>query len=765
MNTRLFPSGLAERVCLEYEAEGFSNEVAGVLHRGSNPPVCGLPLGGIDTGCIDIEATGLLGYCTVFNSLVPRRGPMNVPFLGISVGRQTWVLTTLNMRGREGDTWYDQYNARTYWGVRTASEVDYWGHYPLADLEFVTDSPVSVGLRAWSPFLPGDVAASNTPGAVFEVHLRNATDEAQKGTLAFSFPGPSEGEAGTTRFERRDIRGEFSGVAVESAQASYALGVVGHQSVRHGGELGMDGEAWACIEDLLPYASSQAGATVAVDFNLAGGEEKVVRFVLTWYSPNWMGGGTMTSGGNTYTHMYASRYSDPVAVAGGLARDHESLLRRILGWQEAVYEDPALPPWLSDSLVNVLHLITETSVWAQAKPPVGDWCRPEDGIFGMNESPRSCPQMECIPCSFYGNLPLVYFFPDLAMSTLRTYKAYQYPSGAAPWVFGGCTTDTKPYEMVLPAPHHTPPRKPMTTLDGPCYVDMVDRLWMRTSDDAVLREFYESVKKNTVFTMNLRPGSGAAGIVSMPADNNGYDWIEFCDLFGIVSHIGGVHLAQLRMARRMAEAMGDVDFVRQCEEWFEQGSGVMEEHAWTGSHYMLFNELETGKRSDIILGYQLDGQWMALFHGLEGTFRPDRVDTTLETIKRTNIAKTEIGAITFCKPEGSLLGEGDWDPGYFGARGVFNAGTFMLAMTYLYRGQREFGLELARRTVQEVVRRGWYWDWPVVIDAAHTPRVGTDYYQNMMLWSLPAALKGQDLAGLCKPDGLVDRIIRAARQQ
>ncbi len=53
----------------------------------------------------------------------------------------------------------------------------------------------------------------------------------------------------------------------------------------------------------------------------------------------------------------------------------------------------------------------------------------EDGLFGMIECPRECPQIECIPCSFYGNLPLVYFFPELALSTMRGYKAYQYPDG------------------------------------------------------------------------------------------------------------------------------------------------------------------------------------------------------------------------------------------------------------------------------------------------------------------------------------------------
>ena len=56
----------------------------------------------------------------------------------------------------------------------------------VADLEFdMPGSPVSAGLRAWAPFLPGDSRSSNTPAAVFELRLRNVTGSAQEGRVAF----------------------------------------------------------------------------------------------------------------------------------------------------------------------------------------------------------------------------------------------------------------------------------------------------------------------------------------------------------------------------------------------------------------------------------------------------------------------------------------------------------------------------------------------------------------------------------------------------
>ena len=45
------------------------------------------------TGCIDLETNGTLGYCSIFNSLFPRRS-LHLPFLGLAVGGKAWTLTT-----------------------------------------------------------------------------------------------------------------------------------------------------------------------------------------------------------------------------------------------------------------------------------------------------------------------------------------------------------------------------------------------------------------------------------------------------------------------------------------------------------------------------------------------------------------------------------------------------------------------------------------------------------------------------------------------
>ncbi len=417
-----------------------------------------------------------------------------------------------------------------------------------------------------------------------------------------------------------------------------------------------------------------------------------------------------------------------------------------------------------ESLVNILHMTTEDSLWAQAKPPVPAWVKDEDGLFTLIECPRECPNVECIPCSFYGNYPLVYFFPDAALSTLRGYKGYQDSAGAAPFMFGGCCVNAPYCDPAMAS------RGYQVTMNGPCYVDLVDRYLMCHGSKELAAEFYPSVKKATAFTMNLNRGPD--GVVSMPnprASVGGQpwetEWVEWVRWSGIVPHVGGVHLAMARMAQRMAEQNGDPAFAQECRDWIAAGRKTLDEKTWTGSYYLNFLDEKAGKRSDLIFSCQLDGQWMAEHHGLPGVFRPDRVAATLQTIEKYNVPPTRYGAIDFAKPDGTLLRPGEFplEENYM-PHDFFPPELMMLAMTYMYHGRKDFGLELTRRCLGNIVcEQGTTWDMPNIIRGDTGLRsFGADYYQNMMLWALPAAMENRALDAPCRPGGLVHRVIGAA---
>ena len=965
----------------EFSAKGYSVPVTGVIYDENYlRPVSGMPIGGIDTGCLDIETTGLIGYSTIFNHLEARGGPVNIPLFGFSVGGQTWVLTNGITKVYDNGTHHGTFTQGTplsFPGCNIIKDTKYWGHYPILDMTFEYNDPqppVDVSIRAWCPFIPGDTPISNTPGSVFEVEIENTSASPQSGSFVFNFPrfsshAPQGGrtvpaepaESVTRQYLNTDIKG----VKVEDAdrKMSYVLAVMDEStSPRVGGELNVDAAAWSNIESTLPaVAADNGGSALAVDFSLAAGQTKTIRYVFTWYAPDWNGSGnpfegdgtgtggrtsdsyiledglwgdgsgahhiaTMNHASNprsnpvsydfsfavttgqpvalyftkaagedfddfcagdmtveildgplagqtwdlktdwsdsqnpngqweyggaggggwdlldiqqtdwlsndlrypdpqpawsdgpgnvpgwakcvndnpygkdiitddvfchgpasarwvspanctirvtgqvwmvrdvtasvahTFTHMYAARYPDAISVANLLEQRHEELLARIISWQEAIFKDSNTPGWLADSLINILHLITETSVWGQIKAPVSPVFNVSDGLFGMNECPRGCPQIECIPCSFYGNIPLPYFFPDTALSTLRGYKNYQSPSGRPPWVFGGCTIGTPPYDIAAPGEGY------QQVLNGPCYVIMADRYWRITGDDAFLNEFWQSIKDCTDWSFNLRPAYGFSQIVAMPTDNAGTEWFEAAEpgWSGYVTHAGGVRMAHCMIVKKMAEYLGDTAYVTKCDDWLNAGWGAMETHLWDDAlgFYRNFNEPETGSVSDFLFGYQLDGEWIADWHGVPSVFPKNRVDPVLEKIRNINCALSQSGAVNYANADGSPAQVAGYGPYSY-----FPPELMMLAMNYMYEGQMQFGIDLLEKCMENIaVTWGYTWDSPNIMrgDQDTGQRTfGADYYQDMMLWAVPAAMHNQSMEGPTQPGGLVYEVIKA----
>ena len=761
----LFPDGLPNRRWIRFPARGLEKPACGVIYRSGDRVTNGMALGGIDTGCLDLETSGLLGYCTIFNTHIPRRGPINLPVLGLSVGGKTWVMCERQPKLGEGGSQNPVepvLTAVSLEGVETAHGIQYWGHYPVADLEFATDAPVGVSLCAWSPFLPGDVVHSMVPGIVFEVHLRNASNAAQQGTIAFSFPGPTQKEIGQQTIVREEVTGDYNGVCVSGELASYVLGVVDEKRVRLGGELGADGQRWSAIAESLPASGdSDIGASAAVDFSLAPREAKTVRFVLAWHAPTWKGGGYNWAGGNVHRHMYAKHYPNAISTAEYLAQNHPSLLRRVLAWQEVVYADDKLPVWLRDSLVNILYCLSEDSFWAQKQSPLPDWVREEDGLFGLCESPRGCPQIECIPCSFYGSQPLVYFFPELQLSTIRGYQGYQGEDGRPPWVFGA--------PVDLCAPGYT---QYQASTNGISLAGIVDRYLMccDTPDKKYTREFYPMIKRCMSYNVTLgRVGNPSYSlgeqVLAMPNIEGNLEWFETQapGWQGVAAHIGILRLAQLQITERLAREVGDTAFAEQCAEWTRLAVPVLEQRLWDErGYYVNFLEPTSRTKSEFVFGYQLDGEWVMDHHGLPSSLPVDRVRSVLDTIQRTNVALSKSGAVNYANPDGSVA-----NPGGYGAYSYFPPELMMLGMNYMYEGQVPFGTELVRKMWHNIVcLQGYTWDVPNIMrgDVDTGERVfGNDYYQDLMLWSLPAAIAGQDFAAPTKSGGLVDRIITAAR--
>ena len=807
----LFPANLTKNQWLTFAAAGFSQPVSGVIYDAGAAPVSGVPLGGLATGCLDIEAAGVYGFNSIFDQY-PRRPQLLSPFLGLAVGGQTYVLTTQkfltggalqsNCEPRAEIVPADWVITRpAIQGCQPARKIEYWGHYPVADIRYQTAASISVALRAWSPFLPGDWRNSNIPAAVFEVNLQNVSTTVQNGTIALSFPGPTNAatwptpkkkdelagngapglagavasggpEVADTQFIRQEVTDNLNNlkgvfVTAPSKNIQYALVVLDEATVRTGTDLSVGGTAWRDIATALPQAQCQIqngksfcneqGASLAVNFQLQPQESRVVRFVLAWYSPSW---GTSPQ---KFTNHYTLHFANALKAAEYLAKNHSSFLQRIIAWQQVIYGTNELPDWLKDSLINILHLYTETGYWAAPNSPV-DWSSPH-GVYAQNESPRGCPQMECVPCTWYGTLPLVMFFPEVAYTNALGHLHYQWnttdwQNGAPRFVWG-------PYgdDIASPGSHHA-----QHVTNGFSFCDVLYRVWERNGNPQMLQQFYGPVKKATQWTMSLN--TSVDKVISMPnisqvnpPTGGSYEWWESTLWYGMSPHAGGLHLAQVEIAKKMAQAMGDTAFEAQCDQWLLSGRTSMEK-VWNtttnNSYYQYYQPAANAldgieRKSDLIHANQFDAELVQHLHGLPAIFPSTRRSTALAKIKTSCLTST-IGAVSFASSTGTP---------YLTGHVIFPPEIMMLGATYIYEGDSTTGLKVIKDLMTDLtLTKKYTWDQPnMLMGDTGVRTVGSDYYQNTILWAALPAVLGKTLPQLYQPGEIVGRIISAAQGQ
>ena len=372
------------------------------------------------------------------------------------------------------------------------------------------------------------------------------------------------------QISRRAAPAGLKGVWVEDKAwgMSYVLATTDEGDVRSGGALGVDGDVWNKAEEKLPSTAEHydGGSSLTVDFNIGPDEEKVIRIILAWYAPEWEGNGlpgtggeriwtyapegeTLSTTGKRFTHMYTTRFANAGEVASYLARHHQQLLKRIIAWQSAIYDDPTLPGWLADSLINALYYFAPCSMWAQAKDPIGSWCRPEDGLFALEEAPRACPHMNTLSNVGMAGPTLSFFFPDLALSMLRTIRSTQRENGDVAQLLGRWADPANAMSYDY-----------QEVVSGFCYVSAAYLHWKITGDIEFMKEFYPSVKKALQYSFTQRPDLGPSQIIAMPPHRehawNDIEWFEDRSMYGYVTHPGGLRMAGAEMLKAWAAGHG-----------------------------------------------------------------------------------------------------------------------------------------------------------------------------------------------------------------
>jgi uncharacterized protein (DUF608 family) len=658
------------------EAAGFPQPVPGCVYDGARLDG-GVPLGGLGTGYFTLEGTGKVGFCSIYNDIVPPRRDF-VEWLTLHAGRATVPLS--------------------------AAAISYWGHYPVADLVAEFDElPLRLGLRAFSPFIVGDSASSNIPAALFEIELTNHGLVTIDVTLDITPPTPPQG-----KLDQVALLGEGLQVSDDGKRlrGSLTLTVPSGQSAR-------------------------------------------ARFVFAWYFPNWR-----DSGSEAHVHRYGLRYDSAATVAQDALSRYDALLGRILAWQNEVYKSD-LPPWLSDALVQGFYSLAKNTVWI-ARTRKDEWWD-EVGWFTHNESHTGCPITETMVCRMHGHFPALFFFPELEASTLNAFRHFQISDGEIPFSYGMQTS------MRDPRYHCQHP------LNSGQYAQMVYRLFLRTGDHKTLSRLYESARRAIRYQFTLDDdGDGLVNDQAHVAPGEHWPANQFYDIWpwwGTSAYVAGTWLATLAAGMALAEEMGDGDFATECNDWLNRGREAYQKLLWTGEYYRLWNDPANNRCSDVSLGNQLMAQWCVKVLGLPDLLPEQNVQSALATVSRLNMTATAYGLVNGMTPEGTRFDAG-WPHEGDHARQTFVGENWCAAMTFMYHGHADIGLEIARRIYEAVaLKTRSPWNQRCLISAeSGLPVWGEDYYSNLVVWALPMALAGESVSQFVRPGSLVDRMIRAAQE-
>lgn len=700
-----------------FRVDGLRSLASGTVYSGEGLEQGGMPLGGLGTGYICLDPGGRLGKTSIFNRL-PAPIVLDKPFLYLALGDRKLTLAVPRDGDGDGDRDGD------------VKAVRYFGHFPVADVQYELEAPIRVELRAFSAFILGDSAESNTPAAVFDVLLTNPSSEIQSAVVTLA---PGAFPAGEAQGFSQD---GWSGVQVTHRPVESLPGWVRH--------------TYALAVEAGKAEADASGARAWAAREIEPGERARARFILAWHQPY-----LREASGRVERHQYSRRFADAAAVAREAARSHGRWLERVLAWQDVLYASD-LPDWLKEQLVTVPYTLAKNSTWiARTRPD--DWWG-EEGLFLVNESFSTCAVSETMPCRFFGHWVSLFFFPELELTALKAIRYFQLRGGEPPFCLG--------LNFAIRDPRY----HCQHTAGSGEYPQMVHRYYLRTGDEGFLKDFYPSARDSLEFMLSL--DLDGDGLVEdhphaiegefFPANNP----LDCWPWHGASSYTAGKGLAALASGIRLAELAGDGAQARKWRDALEKGQRSYEEKLWTGEYYRTYDDPSSGRRNDSCFSAQLSSVWCTRVLGLADPLPAGRIAKALDSISRLNIPASPFGMVDAVFPDGKPCVEGGPGGDRIWSRDIFIQCNATAAMVFLYHGRHEEGLHAAR-TMLDTIFRGPHampWSQPCAVSSVHGGTAhGHDYYDHVVVWSYPLAIAGQDIRAACAKGGLLARILEAAR--
>ena len=725
-----------------------------------------LPMGGIGCGSVSLSGRGELVDWEIMNRAnktmsETERGPVSRTFFAIRVKGASHDSTTM-LAGplHPTELYAAEGNCVPQSGLPRFREASFDGAFPFGVVRLSDkDLPVRVAVKGFSPFVPGDSAASSLPVASLEYEVENLSGEPVEVSVAAFVRNLVGNDGNPTGFNHRrlsrtggekdnrtvfraraGLRGVMclsDGVATNApAWGSFALttpdadgSLTFRESFAPNSWSGTALDFWDDLSDdgeLSPRLSGggEPHGGLCLKKTVPAGEKKPFRFAFTWNFPNrpaWENTNVIV--GNWYSRNYTDAWYAAAKIVprlGELAAQSLAFTRKVLALDA--------PAAVKEAALSNLAVLKSQTVFRVPSGHLLGW----EGVFDHEGSCRG----SCTHVWNYENA-VACLFPDLARSMRDVEFNYALNPANGAMAFR------------VPLPLGTKPGRAVAADGQMGCIMKVYRDWRICGDDRWLAALWPKVRMALAFawipaekwTWNAKWRKGGWDVgKSGLMDGEQHNTMDV-NYYGPNPQMGFWYLGALRAAEEMARAMGEDGFAAECRTLYEKGTRRIDAELFNGDYYEQHiteghGELpyQLGK---CCLVDQLVGQQMAHLWGLGDLAKRENLRKTCESIMRWNFrpdfTRHFNNMRTYCAGDEAGLLMGSWPRGrlktpfpYFGE--VMTGFEYVAAAEMVFQGMDEDAVKVVKavRDRHDGLKRNPFSE----------PECGHNYARSMASWNV-----------------------------
>jgi uncharacterized protein (DUF608 family) len=430
---------------------------------------------------------------------------------------------------------------------------------------------------------------------------------------------------------------------------------------------------------------------------LQPGEEREIRFTLSWYFPNHI---SRRGGAPVLGHMYENWFGDAENVNQFLVQNYPAHSKKTRDFARVLF-DTTLGSTMPCAWTGQMTTLIKCSWWLK------------DGKFAIWEG-LGCCGFHTTDITYQGSFPIVALFPELQKGQMVMGASFQRADGRIPHFF---TPDLSAVDRGFD-------RVDM----NPQFVMLVCRDYLWTGDKDYLRKLWPAIVRAMNSTA-LLDGDGD-GLPDRDTGSNTYDQWRF---FGTPAYIASLWLGGLRAAIRVAEDLGETQAAGEWRKTLEKAIAAFEKRLWNGKYYSLCvgNDNQGSlQRDECCMTDQLSGEWFVHLMGLGHNLPQERILGALKEVIKHNYTP-DGGMVNARYPESEAAHFPAFENSQ--AQGNWTGIEYAIASMMIDFGLVQPGLAVVQSVHDRYLRAGRFWN---------QEECGSHYYRAMSSWATLLAATG-----------------------